>query len=216
LNDVIHVRDGAEALDYLRCEGKFAGAMHGGPVVVLLDLKLPKVNGLEVLEQVRGDPQLSSTPIVMLTSSREEQDLVQLRTGRQCIRGQAGRLQGILRRHPGAGHVLGITNQPPPHRPNGSGSTMRDGSRRSERLRILMLEDSALDAELITAQLQRAGLDFEAERLWTRNAFIEAIDSRAFDVILADHVLPGFDGDAASHWHASGSRTRLSSSSPAR
>ena len=74
---------------------------------------------------------------------------------------------------------------------------MRDGSRRSERLRILMLEDSALDAELITAQLQRAGLDFEAERLWTRNAFIEAIENRAFDVILADHVLPGFDGDAA-------------------
>ncbi len=57
LNDVIHVRDGAEALEYLRCEGKFAGAMHGGPVVVLLDLKLPKVNGLEVLEQVRGDAQ---------------------------------------------------------------------------------------------------------------------------------------------------------------
>lgn len=74
---------------------------------------------------------------------------------------------------------------------------MHDGSRSSERLRILMLEDSALDAELITAQLQRAGLDFEAERLWTRNAFIEAIDSRPFDVILADHVLPGFDGDAA-------------------
>ncbi|WP_409460005.1 response regulator [Stenotrophomonas maltophilia] len=74
---------------------------------------------------------------------------------------------------------------------------MHDGSRRSERLRILMLEDSALDAELISAQLQRAGLEFEAERLWTRNAFIEALDSRRFDVILADHVLPGFDGDAA-------------------
>lgn len=74
---------------------------------------------------------------------------------------------------------------------------MHDGSRRSERLRILMLEDSALDAELITAHLQRAGLEFEAERLWTRNAFIEALDSRPFDVILADHVLPGFDGDAA-------------------
>ena len=91
---------------------------------------------------------------------------------------------------------------------------MRDGSRRSERLRILMLEDSALDAELISAQ-QRAGLDFEAERLWTRNAFIEAIDNRPFDIILADHVLPGFDGDAALRWRASASRTRLSSSSPA-
>ena len=74
---------------------------------------------------------------------------------------------------------------------------MRDATRRASHLRILMLEDSALDAELITAQLQRAGLDFEIERLWTRDAFIEAIESDRFDVILADHVLPGFDGDAA-------------------
>ena len=76
LNDVIHVRDGAEALDYLRCEGKFAGAMHGGPVVVLLDLKLPKVNGLEVLEAVRASPSLRSIPVVMLTSSQEEADVL--------------------------------------------------------------------------------------------------------------------------------------------
>ncbi|WP_022971907.1 response regulator, partial [Xanthomonas maliensis] len=76
LNEIVHVRDGAEALDYLRCEGSHAGARHGAPVVVLLDLKLPKINGLEVLEEVRRDPALASTPIVMLTSSREEQDLV--------------------------------------------------------------------------------------------------------------------------------------------
>lgn len=74
---------------------------------------------------------------------------------------------------------------------------MRDATRSAPRLRILMLEDSALDAELITAQLQRAGLDFDVERLWTRQRFIDAIDTGAFDVILADHVLPGFDGDAA-------------------
>ncbi|HYQ21960.1 response regulator [Stenotrophomonas sp.] len=74
---------------------------------------------------------------------------------------------------------------------------MRDGMHRPAHLRILMLEDSALDAELITAQLKRAGLNFEVERLWTRDAFIAAIDSDRFDVILADHVLPGFDGDAA-------------------
>lgn len=60
-----------------------------------------------------------------------------------------------------------------------------------------MLEDSALDAELITAQLQRAGLRFRAERLWTRQAFIDALQRGGHDVILADHVLPGFDGDAA-------------------
>ncbi|OBU61201.1 hybrid sensor histidine kinase/response regulator [Stenotrophomonas maltophilia] len=74
---------------------------------------------------------------------------------------------------------------------------MGDITDRSERLRILMLEDSALDAELISAQLLRAGLDFEAERVWTRRGFLDAIDSGTHDVILADHVLPGFDGDAA-------------------
>ena len=74
---------------------------------------------------------------------------------------------------------------------------MGDITDRGERLRILMLEDSALDAELISAQLLRAGLDFEAERVWTRRGFLDAIDSGTHDVILADHVLPGFDGDAA-------------------
>lgn len=75
-NDVVIVRDGAEALDYLRREGEYTGRDEGNPAVVLLDLKLPKVTGLEVLEAVRGDSALSSIPIVMLTSSQEEADVV--------------------------------------------------------------------------------------------------------------------------------------------
>ena len=75
-NEVIVVRDGAEALDYLYKRGVFKLRAHGHPAVVLLDLKLPKVDGLEVLQQVKTDPELRSVPVVMLTSSREEQDLV--------------------------------------------------------------------------------------------------------------------------------------------
>ena len=75
-NEVVVVRDGAEALDYLYERGAFAGRMSSHPAVVLLDLKLPKVDGLEVLEQVKSDEQLRTIPIVMLTSSREESDLV--------------------------------------------------------------------------------------------------------------------------------------------
>ena len=75
-NDVVVVRDGAEALDYLRRTGPFADRPAGNPAVVLLDLKLPKVDGLQVLEQVKSDPGLRQVPVVMLTSSREEQDLV--------------------------------------------------------------------------------------------------------------------------------------------
>ena len=75
-NEVIVVRDGAEALDFLYRRGDFATRNTLDPAVVLLDLKLPKVDGLEVLETVKTDPKLKHTPIVMLTSSREESDLV--------------------------------------------------------------------------------------------------------------------------------------------
>ncbi len=75
-NEVIVVRDGAQALDYLLREGEFKDRDEGNPAVVLLDLKLPKVNGLEVLQKVRATPAMRSMPIVMLTSSQEESDVV--------------------------------------------------------------------------------------------------------------------------------------------
>jgi len=75
-NEVIVARDGEEALDYLFCRGAFANRPRGSPAVVLLDLKLPKVDGLQVLEQIKSDPEIRQVPVVMLTSSREEQDLL--------------------------------------------------------------------------------------------------------------------------------------------
>ena len=75
-NEIIVARDGAEAVDYLFCTGVHEGRSDGYPSVVLLDLKLPKIDGLEVLERVKKDSKLRHIPIVMLTSSREEQDLV--------------------------------------------------------------------------------------------------------------------------------------------
>ena len=76
-NEVVVVRDGAEALDYLFRRGPYTGRPDGNPAVVLLDLKMPKVDGLQVLRQVKADETLRAVPIVMLTSSREEQDLVE-------------------------------------------------------------------------------------------------------------------------------------------
>jgi CheY-like chemotaxis protein len=75
-NEVITVRDGAEALDYLFRRGSHNERHEGNPAVVLLDLKLPKVDGIQVLEQVKADDSLRSIPVVMLTTSREEKDLV--------------------------------------------------------------------------------------------------------------------------------------------
>ena len=75
-NHVIVVRDGVEALEYLRCEGAYRLRRPGRPAVVILDIKMPRMDGLEVLQAIRADPALKATPVVMLTSSREEQDVV--------------------------------------------------------------------------------------------------------------------------------------------
>ena len=74
-NEVAVVRDGAQALDYLYRRGKFADRPEGNPAVVLLDIKMPKINGLEVLSQLKNDPTLKTIPVVVLTSSSEEPDL---------------------------------------------------------------------------------------------------------------------------------------------
>ncbi|HLE33006.1 MAG TPA: response regulator [Bacteroidota bacterium] len=76
-NDVVVVRDGALALDYLYARGQFKNSVNGLPAVVLLDLKMPKVDGMEVLRTIRGDAKLRELPVVILTSSREERDLVE-------------------------------------------------------------------------------------------------------------------------------------------
>ena len=76
LNEVNVVRDGAEALDYLFCQGAYAGRDASlQPAVILLDLKLPKIDGLEVLKRLRADARTRLLPVVILTSSKEEQDL---------------------------------------------------------------------------------------------------------------------------------------------
>jgi two-component system, response regulator len=74
-NDVVVVRDGAEALDYLFTKGAYSGRTTGLPHVVLLDLNLPKIGGLDVLRAIRADERTKLLPVVILTSSREERDL---------------------------------------------------------------------------------------------------------------------------------------------
>ena len=75
-NEVVVARDGQEALDYLYCRGQFSARPRDNPAVMLLDLKLPKVDGLEVLNQIKSDDRLKMIPVVVLTSSREERDMM--------------------------------------------------------------------------------------------------------------------------------------------
>jgi CheY-like chemotaxis protein len=76
-NRVITVRDGVQALDYLWRRGSFAGVDDPEPALILLDLKLPRVDGMEVLGQIKSDPVLQTLPVVMLTSSRHERDVTE-------------------------------------------------------------------------------------------------------------------------------------------
>ena len=75
-NEVVVTRDGEEALDYLYCRGTFKTRSNDNPAVLLLDLKLPKLDGLEVLQQIKSDEKLKMIPVVVLTSSHEEKDVV--------------------------------------------------------------------------------------------------------------------------------------------
>ena len=117
-NEVDVVSDGAEALEYLYRRGRFAGRNNGNPAVVLLDLKMPKVDGLEVLRQVKGDPQLRAVPVVIMTSSREERDLVEsYRLGVNAYVVKPVDFQKFIESIRQIGFFWAILNEPPPDSP---------------------------------------------------------------------------------------------------
>jgi CheY-like chemotaxis protein len=114
-NDVVVTRDGQEALDYLRKSGVYAGRPDGHPAVVLLDLKLPKVDGLEVLAALKADDALRAIPVVMLTSSREETDLARsYRLGVNAYVVKPVSFADFVRALRDLGLFWGVINEPPP------------------------------------------------------------------------------------------------------
>ena len=196
-NEVVVVRDGAEALDFLYRRGAHASRNTSDPAVVLLDLKLPKVDGLEVLEKVKADPALRHTPgrHADLVAGGER-SRAQLRARRQRLRGQAGGLPRVLRRDPGPRRVLGHPQRTAAAAQRSLGAPMdRASANHPDRaLRILLLEDSALDAELVTEALLEADLRIALERVVSAEEFTDAIHGGHWDLILADYLLPAFDG----------------------
>jgi CheY-like chemotaxis protein len=114
-NEVVVTRDGAEAWDYLTRKGQFATRSPGNPAVVLLDLKMPKMDGLEVLERMRADESLRSVPVVMLTSSREERDVLksyQLGVNAYVVKPVA--FEEFITAVRSLGLFWAVLNQPPP------------------------------------------------------------------------------------------------------
>jgi len=114
-NDVVVVRDGAEAWQYLRREGRFADRPPGSPAVVLLDLKMPKIDGLEVLRRMKADETLRSVPVVMLTSSREEKDLIEsYRLGVNAYVVKPVDFGAFMHSVTSLGLFWAVVNEPPP------------------------------------------------------------------------------------------------------
>jgi len=124
-NEVAVVRDGAEALDYLYCRGKYSGRGEGLPCVILLDLKMPRVDGHEVLRQLKSDPALCHIPVVMLTSSREEKDVVlSYDLGVSAFVVKPVDFDKFVQAIRALGMFWAIVNEPPPikQKPNAKGS----------------------------------------------------------------------------------------------
>ncbi len=114
-NQVEVVGDGAQALDYLYCRGPFKSRATGNPAVILLDLKMPKVDGLEVLRAIKQDEKLKSIPVVMLTSSREESDLVRsYQLGANAYVVKPVDFQAFLAAVKQLGVFWAMLNEPPP------------------------------------------------------------------------------------------------------
>jgi CheY-like chemotaxis protein len=116
-NEVVVVRDGAEAWDFLCHEGTFEGRNGGNPAVVLLDLKMPKVDGLELLRRMRQDSRFKNVPVVVLTSSREESDIVQsYRLGVNAFVVKPVAFEEFVEAVKNLGLFWAVLNEPPPDR----------------------------------------------------------------------------------------------------
>jgi CheY-like chemotaxis protein len=114
-NEVVALRDGAEALDYLFRRQAYASRPLGNPALVLLDLKMPKVDGTEVLRQLKSDPALKLIPVVVMTSSREERDLVQTyELGANAYVVKPVNFHEFVDAVKQVGGFWGVLNQPPP------------------------------------------------------------------------------------------------------
>jgi CheY-like chemotaxis protein len=114
-NPIVIVDDGAETLDFLYRRGKYATRAAGNPIVLLLDIKMPKVDGLEVLAAVKSDPDLKTIPVVMLTSSAEEPDLREsYRLGANAYVVKPVKFQDFAPAVAALGKFWAVVNAPPP------------------------------------------------------------------------------------------------------
>jgi CheY-like chemotaxis protein len=116
-NDIQVALDGVEALDYLFRRGQFIGEAEGNPVVILLDLKMPKLDGIQVLSQIKSEKKLQNIPVVIMTSSRESRDLETCyQLGANAYVVKPVRFADFVQAVKGVGVFWALINEPPPRR----------------------------------------------------------------------------------------------------
>lgn len=114
-NEVMHLQDGAEALDFLYRRGAYAAYGEAQPALMMLDLKMPRVDGMEVLRQMKSDPALKTIPVVVMTSSREEQDLLETYAlGVNAYVVKPVMFQAFVQAVQQVGAFWAVLNEPPP------------------------------------------------------------------------------------------------------
>ena len=114
-NGVVVAEDGVEALDFLYKRGKFAGYQNGNPAVILLDIKMPRMNGIEVLKYIRSEPEFKFIPVIMVTSSGEEKDLVEsYKLGANSYMVKPVDIVQFIDAIKVLGQYWAVINQPPP------------------------------------------------------------------------------------------------------
>lgn len=205
-NEVISLSDGAGALDYLYQRGEFAGRPARLPAIILLDLEMPRVGGLEVLRQIKSDPALHRIPVIIMTASCHEPDLVtsvSLGAGAYVLKPvdfpklmeaakQVGGYWWLI--HPPA-----QTDSSRLDRWNNVQAQLTTAAVKPASVRpihILHLEDSARDAEMIQ-DLVEAETGYEITHAADRSQFTERLAQEKFDLIISDFNLPDFDGLSA-------------------
>ena len=116
-NEVDVAEDGEEALDYLHKRGQFAERLNGNPAVILLDIKMPKMDGVQVLKYIRSEPKFKTIPVIMVTSSREEKDLVEsYKLGANSYVVKPVDIAQFIEAIKVLGQYWAVINQPPPAR----------------------------------------------------------------------------------------------------
>ena len=211
-NSILVAHDGEEALDFIFCRGEFAGrTFENPPKLVLLDLKLPKVDGMQVLQAMKSDPRTKLIPVVILTSSKEERDLisgydlgvnsfiqkpVDFDQFRETVKRVAPLLDGY---EPAAGAIAGefdpCSRQCAGEMTTAGAKTATKTSAQGKHgLEVLIIEDSLADSELILRELRRSAFDAAGCVVRTPGEFRARLKEALPDIILADYNLGQWRG----------------------